>query len=288
VIELSAHLERHLPADAAFDWLLNCPGKVHREVKHRRTVEFEIGGRRFFVKAHRGCGWGEVLKDWLRGRAPIVSARSEWEAIEQAHALGIQTLTVAGKGERGTPPARVESFVITEAIEGMITLEDLTRTWGGLHGRRRALLKRALLAKVADIARRLHQAGLNHRDFYLCHVLVRDRDWLRWQPSSPTEDPLDLMLIDLHRAQRRDRVPPRWLLKDLAALLFSALDCGLTKRDLFRFLQEYRRRPWREVLAAEGAFWRRVLRRAERLYAGFHGRPPPRLALPGRTKAPNP
>lgn len=275
MIELSPHLERHQPAHHAFEWLLNCPGKVHREVKHRRTVEVEIGGRRFFIKAHRGCGWCEVLKDWIRGRAPIVSARSEWEAIDRVRALGIGTLRVAGKGERGRWPAAVESFVVTEALEGMITLEDLTRTWSGLSGRRQVLLKRALLAKVAGLARLLHGDGLNHRDFYLCHFLVRERDWQRWQPDASPADALDLVLIDLHRVQMRRRIPTRWLLKDLAGLLFSALDCGLTTRDLLRFLKEYRQRPWREVLAAEGGFWRRVSRRAGRLYAGFHGRPAP-------------
>ena len=265
MIELSPHLERHRPADPAFEWLLQCPGKVHREVKHRRTVEVEIGGRRFFIKAHRGCGWVEVLKDWIRGRAPIVSARSEWEAIERVRALGIETLRVAGKGERGRWPAAVESFVVTEALEGMITLEDLTRAWGGLSGRRQALFKRALLTKVAGVARLLHGAGLNHRAFYLCHLLVRERDWLKWQPGASPADALDLVLIDLHRVQMRPRVPTRWLLKDLAALFFSALDCGLTTRDLLRFVQEYRQRPWREVLAADGRFWRRVSRKAGRL-----------------------
>ena len=93
--------------------------------------------------------------------------------------------------------------------------------------------------------------------------------------GASTADALDLVLIDLHRVQMRRRVPTRWLLKDLAGLLFSALDCGLTTRDLLRFLKEYRQRPWREVLAAEGGFWRRVSRRARRLYAGFHGRPAP-------------
>ncbi|MST95429.1 MAG: hypothetical protein EXS33_09230 [Pedosphaera sp.] len=42
---------------------------------------------------------------------------------------------------------------------------------------------------------------------------------------------MELFVIDLHRAQLRDRVPARWLVKDLGGLLFSALDCGLTRRD---------------------------------------------------------
>ena len=271
MIELDPHLQRHLPKENTFDWLLNCQGKVHRSVKHRRTVELEIGQRRYFIKIHRSCGWWEVLKDWFQGRAPITSARSEWEALERLHALGIPTVQEVGKGERGRPPARLESFVITEALEGMITLEALTVGWGGLRGSRQKLLKRALLRGIADIARRLHSAGINHRDFYLCHFLVKDRCWCDWRPG----DPLGLLLIDLHRAQQRERVPTRWRVKDLGGLLFSALDCGLTQRDLLRFVQRYRQKPWREVLAREAHLWRRVANNAARLYRGFHGRPPP-------------
>lgn len=271
VLELNAYLQKHLPKENTFDWVLNCEGKVHRLVKHRRTVEVELGGRYYFIKAHLACGWREVLKDWLQLRPPIISARTEWEAIERVQKLGIPTTTVAGKGERGRAPAHVESFLITEALEGMIPLEDLTRDWGGLKGPRQKLLKRALLDRIAQIARALHEAGLNHRDFYLAHFLIKNRSWPDWQPG----EPLELFLIDLHRVQIRDRVPTRWLVKDLGGLLYSALDCGLTWRDVFRFIERYRGRPWRESLAAEAGFWRRVWRNAAGLYWQVHRRPPP-------------
>jgi heptose I phosphotransferase len=214
-----------------------------------------------------------VWKDWLQLRPPIVSARTEWEAIERVQRLGIATTTVAGKGERGRAPARLESFLITEALDDMIHLEDLTRDWGGLTGWRQKLLKRALLERLARIARALHEAGMNHRDFYLCHFLVRNRRWTGWQPG----DPLELFLIDLHRVQMRDRLPSRWRVKDIGGLLFSALDCGLTRRDLLRFIQIYRGRPWRESLVAEAGLWWRVSRNARQLYLEHHGKEPPSL-----------
>ena len=270
VFELSLHLQEHLPNENTFDWVLNCPGTVRRQVKHRRTIETEIGGRRFFIKVHRVCGWREVWKDWLQCRAPVVSARTEWEAIDRVQRLGIATTTVAGKGERGRGPARVESFLITEALDDMIHLEDLTRDWGGLTGRRQKRLKRALLDGIARIARTLHEAGLNHRDFYLGHFLVKNRRWIGWQPG----DALELFLIDLHRVQIRERLPVRWRVKDLGGLLFSALDCGLTGRDLLRFIGIYRGRPWRESLVADADLWRRVWRNARQLYIEHHGKPP--------------
>lgn len=271
MLELDQHLRAHLPKENTFDWLMNVEGKVHRAVKNRRTVEFVAGGRRYFIKAHRGAGWREVLKNLLYGRAPIVSAEPEWQAIEELNRCGVATPGVAGRGLRGRAPAQLESFVLMPALEGMISLEDLARDWRGATGRQRALLKRALLQGIADIARRMHGAGLNHRDFYLCHFLARDRDWSRWVPGEPVE----LTLIDLHRVQSRARVPERWLVKDLGGLLFSALDAGLTRRDLLRFISAYRQQPVREVLAREGEFWRKVWSYAVKLYRPFHHREPP-------------
>jgi len=271
VLELDEHLRAHLPKENTFDWLMTVEGKVHRAVKNRRTVEFEVAGRCYFIKAHRGVGWREVIKNVLYGRAPIVSAEPEWRAIEQLNAAGVATPGVAGKGLRGAAPAKLESFIVMPALEGTISLEDLTRDWRGATGKNRVQLKRALLQRIADVARRLHGAGLNHRDFYLCHFLVRNRDWSHWRPG----DEAELTLIDLHRVQRRDRVPERWLVKDLGGLLFSALDAGLTRRDLFRFIAAYRQQPLREIIAGEGQFWRRVWNNAVKLYRPFHRREPP-------------
>ena len=271
MLELDQHLRAHLPKDNTFEWLMTVDGQVHRAVKNRRTVEFVVANRRYFIKAHRGVGWREVFKNVLYGRAPIVSAEPEWRAIEQLNQAGVTTPGIAGKGLRGSAPANLESFIVMPALEGMISLEDLTSDWRGATGRNRLLLKRALLQRIADIARHMHSAGLNHRDFYLCHFLVRDRGWSQWKPG----DNVDLTLIDLHRVQRRDRVPERWLIKDLGGLLFSALDAGLTRRDLLHFIAAYRQQPLREVLAREGNFWRQVWNNAVKLYRPFHRREPP-------------
>jgi heptose I phosphotransferase len=270
VIELSSQLLQAFP-DGAFDRLLDVTGKIHREIANRRTVEFEARGRRYFIKAQRGCGWREILKNLLYGRVPVVSSRTEWSAIEALQKVGIPTVHIAGKGIRGWNPARLESFVVTHALDGMISLEELTARWNQIAPRRRLEIKRALIREVAIIARKLHESGLNHRDFYLCHFLVRDRDWNHWTPGNN----LELVLIDLHRVQQRAAVPERWLVKDLASLLFSALDAGITKRDLFRFLEAYRGQPWREVLASERDLWNRAWRNGVDLYVPFHRREPP-------------
>ena len=129
-------------------------------------------------------------------------------------------------------------------------------------------VKRQLIRQVARIARNMHAAGVNHRDFYLCHFLM---------DIGSEADPV-LHLIDLHRAQVRQAVPSRWLVKDLGGLLFSAFDKQLTATDLLRFVAEYRGRPAAEVLRQEAGFWRRVRRRAVKLYLQDHDALPDEIA----------
>ncbi|MNF62293.1 Lipopolysaccharide core heptose(I) kinase RfaP [compost metagenome] len=90
-----------------------------------------------------------------------------------------------------------------------------------------------------------------------------------------TADDFKLSLIDLHRAQSRERTPVRWRDKDLAGLYFSALNIGLTRRDKLRFLKTYFRQPLRQVLREEIGLlaWleqkaARLMSRYERKYAG--------------------
>lgn len=37
-------------------------GKVYRELEGRRTLRTEVDGRGYFVKIHRGIGWGEIAR----------------------------------------------------------------------------------------------------------------------------------------------------------------------------------------------------------------------------------
>jgi len=271
MIELDPELAEQFSGDNAFDELMNCEGENFRHVKTRRTLKFERGGKNYFIKIHRAIGWLEVWKNWLGFKSPVTSARMEWEAIDRLQKLGVATLNVLGRGIRGKAPAYEESFVVTEALEGMISLEQLTQKWGELPASQRLALKRELIRQVATIARTIHRNGLNHRDFYLCHFLVKNRDWSRWK----LVDSLALHLIDLHRMQYRPSVPQRWWVKDVSGVLFSALDCDLTRNDLFRFSRIYWDCSIRELFPNnQGVHWE-IYRKARKLYASIHDRNAP-------------
>lgn len=235
-------------------------GEVFRQRDGRRTFRCEIGGRGYFVKIHHGIGWGEIVKNLLVGRAPILGAGNEWQAIHRLTAIGIDTMRAVAFGQCGWNPARRHSFLITEELAPTISLEDFCRAWA--HQPPPTALKHALIRRVADMAGCMHRAGVNHRDFYLCHFL------LHLEPQ-PTAQALKLSLIDLHRAQSRTQVPRRWRDKDLAGLYFSALGIGLTQRDFLRFLRVYFARPLRAILREEAPLLRHLAQEGRRLQAKY-------------------
>jgi len=243
--------------EGLFERVRNLEGEVYRAVADRRTLRFEAGGRAYFAKIHQGAGWREIAKNLSTGRLPVLGARNEFEACRHLQRAGVAAPTVAGFGERGRNPAARFSFVICDALEGRESLEDLTGRWESAPPT--ALQRRRLVMAVAAFARAMHGTGVIHRDFYICHLHL---DRAAWQQGR-----VDLAVIDLHRAQIHERLPARWLRRDLAALLYSTLDLPLSRRDWLRFVRVYRGRPLRDVMRDEGRFWAGVRRRALVLYA---------------------
>ncbi|TDG15839.1 lipopolysaccharide core heptose(I) kinase RfaP [Seongchinamella unica] len=245
------------------------PGDVYRNKEGRKTLRFDWRGRSWFLKLHSGIGWREIAKNLLQGRLPVLGASNEFRAVKALEALGVDTMAVGAYASLGRDPAAIQSMIVTEDLVGTVSLEDYCEHWA----QRPPLfaIRLRLLCKLADSAGRMHRAGINHRDFYICHFHL-DESTLQ-QPSPRC------YVIDLHRAQIRRRTPRRWLVKDLAGLYFSAMDCGLQRRDLLRFMSRYTEGGLRVALGRDRALWQAVEQRAERLYRREHGRQPPE---PGR------
>jgi heptose I phosphotransferase len=241
----------------AFEAVEALEGQVYRELEGRRTLRTEVEGRGYFVKIHRGIGWGEIVKNLLTAKAPVLGAAQEWQAIQRLTEAGVPTMTAVAYGERGSNPARQHSFIVTEELAPTVDLEQLSLNWAQQPPK--PTLKWALIREVAKMTGSMHRAGVNHRDCYICHFLLHSD-----RPIQASD--LRLSLIDLHRAQVRRVTPRRWRDKDLAALYFSALDIGLTRRDKLRFLRTYFQRPLREVLREEASLLAWLERKAAKLY----------------------
>ena len=252
---MAPELANRLAGEDLLRWAEAAEGEVFREVKGRCTLRVLVGGRPYFLKRHRGVGWLEILKNWAVGKRPVLGAENEYLACRHLAARGLAAPRVAAFATEGGNPARRRSFVLCEALTGYDSLEAVAASWA--EAPPSPLARRRLIVAVARFVRRLHEAGVAHRDLYICHLMLDRQRWAQGEAR--------LAVLDLHRARLQPNLPAYWRKRDLAALLFSTLELDLPPSSRLRFLRIYTGRPLREVLAQQPRFWRAVARRAQAL-----------------------
>ncbi len=257
IVELPEAIAAHLDKGNLFEQVMQIDGKAFRDVPGRKTLQVQFGEHSYFIKQHFGVGWGEIFKNLLTLKLPILGAKTEKLAIQKLNEIGIATTPFVGFGERGYNPASRQSFLITKDLGNIISLEDLCLDWKNQPPSAR--FKRNMIIAAAELTRNLHENGLNHRDFYLCHLCLDPK-------ALESNQQIELYLIDLHRMLIHKTSDYHDNMKDIAALYFSSMDMGLTTRDYLRFKYYYAK----NFLPAKTEFWQMVVDRANKLYAKFH------------------
>lgn len=231
-------------------------GDLKRSLETRRTLRFEVDNQGYYLKLHHGTSFKEVVKSLIRFRAPVLGADREWIAIHRLAEHGVDTLEGVAYGEKGSNPLTKTSFIITKDVgsnwDARCLLQDLGVS---------IKVKRLVIKRLAQMIRKMHQCGINHRDCYLAHFLVH----YPFDRENGKDQDLRITVIDLHRAQIRDKVPTRWRDKDLIGMLFSARDIELTSRDIYRFMKEYFQMPLREILVQEKRLIASAAKRIKRM-----------------------
>lgn len=215
------------------DFMTFSGGKVLKRLPSRTITKVELPNGRglatFFLKRHMGTVKPvEMLRTLLSGFS-VSWGRKEWEVIEAFRKCGIPTLTPVAAGEKVSLLWQ-ESFLMTEELTGYQSLDKfLQEYFTPPLPPEKMIEKRALIKELAGIAKRMHGAGLNHRDFYCCHIFIRQsEDGVReWR------------VLDLQRVDRRRWFRSHWIIKDLAALNYSAPPQIITRTDRLRFLSHY-------------------------------------------------
>ena len=208
---------------------------VKAAVRERSTARLTLRHRgaeyTFYLKRHTSPPLKEHLKLLARFSRPK-SALNEWRAIIRFHELGLPTMIPVAAGEKSSRLGAVStSFVLSLEIKDATRLDHYLAAWLGhpLSGEE-IRRKRALVEEVAQLTRKMHRSGLNHRDYYLCHLFIRE---------TQAEENFELFVLDLHRVDIRNKVGRRWIVKDLAAINYSSLELPVHTTDRLRFLKHY-------------------------------------------------
>jgi hypothetical protein len=116
------------------------------------------------------------------------------------------------------------SFIATEDLTGFTPADKLVES-GFAFDR--------LLIPTADLAARLHNAGLHHRDLYLCHFM-----------ANADGDGVKLRMIDAARVHELPGIftRQRWIVKDLSQFWYSTTQLPISERQREAWLAEYAER----------------------------------------------
>lgn len=236
----------------SFEDFMSLQGYTVRAAANRKTMRIAIAGQSYFIKQHEATGWREITKNWLSFKRPIIGAMTEVRAIQALEEIGIATTPIAAYGVKGHSAASQRSFLLTEDLGDIHSLEDICKNWQTQPATSET--RQVMLIAVAKLAKTFHGAGLCHRDFYLCHIAL--------QKSAPLTAETAFYLLDLHRVLQGVSPHGTAVRKDIAGLIFSCMDFGFTPEDWQIFKAHY--------LPQSADFWRQAFNRADRLHAKFH------------------
>lgn len=213
---------------------------VKAKLVERQTLKLVLpDGTTVYIKRYP-----KLRKPGLLNRSSAPSpAKREWMALTMLGHAKVPTIKPLALLEECEGKHTVRAALITLGLDAPQTLEEVARAASIAPARRHAITR-----ELARITRLMHGAGINHRDYYLVHIRVGAGD--------------SLFITDLNRADLRKVVPERWIVKDLAALHFSAPSKHVSRTERARFLTAYTGKHLRESSALIKAINRKAAKMA--------------------------
>jgi len=192
----------------------------------RSVVKVNLEGRTFYLKRN-WLQFHEFTKGLTRLKLNQYGAYREWQSIFSINRIGIATVPVVAYGEKQFLGIERKSFIVTEKLYGYESIENIAKErWNPPLTKAEIEEKRLIVEEAARLAWKLHEAGLNHQDFYLGHLF--------YHPENP------MAIIDVQRVEKHDKVQLRYRIKDLAQLYYSAQVTGnISRTDCLRFFLAY-------------------------------------------------
>lgn len=206
------------------EWTLSGRATLVKSGSGRAIYHVRLPGLDLYVKHFRSMTpVGRLHQLVRRGRA-----EKEFHLAHLLQERGVDTITPIALGERRERGALIESYLLTEAIPGGLTLFELIERCV-LQGRLAfpPTLRFRFALELARLAATIHDAGIEHRDLHERNIIVQ-----------PVGDDYRFYLLDLHELKVHRRL--RW---SRARRELSRMGRYFTLRtsaaDRWRFFQHY-------------------------------------------------
>lgn len=154
-----------------------------------------------YIKRYKPVPVKERVKSLVSLKPGTYNAFHEWKSILAFHRHQLPTMVPIAA-------CRIKNNTCI-MTEGITDYKRASKVFASLK-RSDFKRKRTLIRKIAELAANMHKTGLAHQDFYLVHIFIKEK----------CDD--EIYLIDLQRVVMHRNLSIRWVIKDLAQLLFSA------------------------------------------------------------------
>ncbi len=224
-----------------FDHIIYIKGDevVKSNIKERIILSLTVENKGGFFKIYLKKYFHSFFSSFF-----LKNAVDEFKTICDFHSENIPTITPVCSGEKKRWFFEEKSFLITESLNDAERLDKILAD--------NTFSKRQLLdifLKLANLIKKLHGCGFIHKDLYLCHIMMDKKG--------------NLFIVDLHRVKRFKNPSLRYLVKDIAALNYSADEIKIRNYYKVTFIKNYFSR---EKLNSEmKSFINKVNRKTEKM-----------------------
>jgi len=194
----------------------------------------------FYIKKHR-----QQVSLWKRLQHIIRSSYFPSEGYKEFHNYcnfrqkSLGTAVPVAAGTKISSLFQADSFIITQDFAPFTDLEGIILSHPEtLQGERNQIKKRIILREIAVYARRMHNCGMNHKDFNATHILLNNSDMQMPQVA----------VFDLQRVDRNLFNRWRWPIKALAELNFTLLPSVFSEEDRVFLFLSYKEKKYHSVI----------------------------------------